>query len=636
MCSTCEVDAAEVVCFCDYPLATLCQGQCLQKHRSSLGFHFEVPISVSPYVAKENFGACQHWLFGLRRAQLALRKNVATIETFEGEIKAAFGHIEREIAALKEKYKAAIEELKQTVAGMIEAAIGETTAQAFHSEPQFTCPLSEWIWWGANPANTGDLLLYRFSANTGDRETIGQLVYVELERLGTFLPELPLHLVSTQKTALQISSPLCSLSILPRIEVKLDLQSLMPAMLPRIVEKATAAIKEERKQLKFADLRLQPTDMRKPESPYGQNRLGLCPTCGRNTVNGNCDYCFARELSNQRPISASEPEFSSEKKAHLLDFPIIPSSQSPQHPDFNKLQEKPLDPRAQPLDESAPGEKASTAKALAMAAAARYQGHILEYCEITGAEGGKGEKAVRMKAESGNVCLTGVKRDNSQLRNEEEHKTAPREDATQRREGPLASGGLRKVEELVERPGLGAVTKRIRCAICQSPYSREDEAYFCPGACRCRRCAIEILVEVPADYTCKWCGGSFEPEVLRAANMGRKRCHVCGIAVDIAEMASGKCLICIKCVVLSNEREYFILPMIKGKCRLHPKTLFPIDTQYYKIVRERDLHFACCSFDYNERKVLHCGHTVCATHQKHLRFCRSCQAPVKLLQQYSS
>ena len=95
MCSICEVDAAEVVCFCDYPLATLCQGQCLQKHRSSLGFHFEVPISVSPYVAKENFGACQHWLFGLRRAQQALRKNIATIETFEVEMKAAFEHIER-------------------------------------------------------------------------------------------------------------------------------------------------------------------------------------------------------------------------------------------------------------------------------------------------------------------------------------------------------------------------------------------------------------------------------------------------------------------------------------------------------------------------------------------------------------
>jgi len=218
MCSTCQIDTAEVVCFCDYPLAALCKGQCLQKHRKDPKFHFEMPIYASTYVSRENFSACQNWLFGLRRAQQALKKNIATIETFEGEIKAAFEHIEREIATLKEEYKAAIAGLKQTVAGMIEAAIGETTAQAFHSEPQFTCPLSEWIWWGANPANTGDLLLYRFSANAGNRETIGQLISVEVERLGTFLPELPLHLVSTQKTALQISSPLCSLSILPRIK----------------------------------------------------------------------------------------------------------------------------------------------------------------------------------------------------------------------------------------------------------------------------------------------------------------------------------------------------------------------------------------------------------------------------------
>jgi len=73
----------------------------MQKHRNSRGFHFEMPIYTSPIVAKENFGACQHWLFRLRRARQALRKNIATIETFEGEIKAAFEHIEREMENIK-------------------------------------------------------------------------------------------------------------------------------------------------------------------------------------------------------------------------------------------------------------------------------------------------------------------------------------------------------------------------------------------------------------------------------------------------------------------------------------------------------------------------------------------------------
>ena len=286
LCSTCQIGTAEVVCFCDYPLAALCQGQCLQKHRQMPKFHFEMPVYASTYVSRENFSACQNWLFGLRRAQQALKKNIATIETFEGEIKTAFEHIEREIAALKEEYKAAIAGFKQTVAGMIEAAIGETTAQAFHSEPQFTCPLSEWIWWGASPANAGELLLYRFSANTREREAIGHLISVEVERFGTFLPELPLHLVYTQKTALQISSSLCSLSILPQMV---------------------------------------PSGFQQPDN---------CPICGHIKVSGSCDYCFARELANQSSLSASEPPFSSEKRVNSIDFPLRPPSPYPEQPEF--------------------------------------------------------------------------------------------------------------------------------------------------------------------------------------------------------------------------------------------------------------------------------------------------------------
>lgn len=179
--------------------------------------------------------------------------------------------------------------------------------------------------------------------------------------------------------------------------------------------------------------------------------------------------------------------------------------------------------------------------------------------------------------------------------------------------------------------------KPRKCRTCNAPYTREDEDYFCPGACRCRRCAVEALVEVPTPCICKLCGGQYQPEVLKRANMGRKRCHVCGIAVDIAEMTSNmKCIICIKCVVISEERTFLVIPKIKGKCRLHPKTLYSIDTQYYQSIRERDPHSACCSFEYTEGKVLKCGHTVCATHQKHLLFCRACQAPVDLLDRYHS
>ena len=190
-------------------------------------------------------------------------------------------------------------------------------------------------------------------------------------------------------------------------------------------------------------------------------------------------------------------------------------------------------------------------------------------------------------------------------------------------------------ESAVSQPGRHG--KPSKCMTCQAQYSREDEAYFCPGACRCRRCAVEALVDAFSSGKCRFCQNPFQQEVLRAANMGRKRCHVCGIAVDKAEMAPHTtCSICIKCVVLSDERELWVIPTIKGKCRLHPKTVFPIDTQYYKTVRERDPHSACCSFEYTEGKVLKCGHTVCGTHQKSLLFCRACQAPAELLYRHQT
>ena len=103
MCSACEVDAAEVVCFCDSPLATLCLGQWLQKHRSIPKFRFEMPVNQSLSVTRDNFSAAQNWAFGLNKAQQALSKNIAAI--FAGGLEIAFGHIEREIATLKGSIK---------------------------------------------------------------------------------------------------------------------------------------------------------------------------------------------------------------------------------------------------------------------------------------------------------------------------------------------------------------------------------------------------------------------------------------------------------------------------------------------------------------------------------------------------
>lgn len=191
MCTSCKENVAEWVCFCDYPLAVLCTGQCLQKHRKKTGFHFETPVYSLPNVTKEDFSAYQTWLFGLKRAQQEVIKNIAGIEEFEEEVVTAFEHVEKEIGDMKRACQAAIQTLKQTISEMINTAVGETTAQALDPVPQFTTILSQWIWWGASPGNKADLQFYRPSTHIGDRDAIFELISIEMKPLMAFLPELP-------------------------------------------------------------------------------------------------------------------------------------------------------------------------------------------------------------------------------------------------------------------------------------------------------------------------------------------------------------------------------------------------------------------------------------------------------------
>ena len=192
MCSICQVDPAKSICLCDYPVHILCQGQCVDKHRKIPGFHFEMPVSQLSSVNRDNFSANQTWIFGLSRAHQALRKNIAAIEAFEVEIEASFGQIEREIADLKGEYKAAIQTLKRNIADMIDFAIGETTAQALTSDPQFSSPLSATIWESAHPGNTTSLQLYRLSVNIADKGAILPLICAEVQRNYPILPEFSL------------------------------------------------------------------------------------------------------------------------------------------------------------------------------------------------------------------------------------------------------------------------------------------------------------------------------------------------------------------------------------------------------------------------------------------------------------
>ena len=212
MCTSCQVDDADLVCLCDYPLVALCSGQCLQKHRGIPTFHFEMPVVCMEAVNKDNFSTCQTWIFGISRAQQALRKNIAAIEAFEVEIEASFGHLEREIANLKGEYKAAIQTLKRNIAEMIDTAIGETTAQALTSNPLFTSPLSGLIWEAAHPGNPANSQLYRFSIEL--EADFSQLISIRMEQNHPLLPEFPLNSrKSLHKPQLSLSPPLDIVSI---------------------------------------------------------------------------------------------------------------------------------------------------------------------------------------------------------------------------------------------------------------------------------------------------------------------------------------------------------------------------------------------------------------------------------------
>jgi hypothetical protein len=171
-----------------------------------------MPVSQLSSVNRDNFSANQTWIFGLSRAHQALRKNIAAIEAFEAEIEASFGHLEREIADLKGEYKSAIETLKRNIADMIDTAIGETTAQALTSNPQFTSPLSGLIWESAHPGNPANPPLYHFSIEL--EVDFSQLISIRMEKNHPALPDFPLKSrKSPHKTQLALSPPLDIVSI---------------------------------------------------------------------------------------------------------------------------------------------------------------------------------------------------------------------------------------------------------------------------------------------------------------------------------------------------------------------------------------------------------------------------------------
>jgi len=172
----------------------------------------------------------------------------------------------------------------------------------------------------------------------------------------------------------------------------------------------------------------------------------------------------------------------------------------------------------------------------------------------------------------------------------------------------------------------GQLPQKAGCRVCQTAYTEEDVSYFCPKACRCRRCVIEGLFGNKTKV-CKYCSNAVSQEAWEMIIRDKRRCHVCGIVVGIEDIeANSPCAICCQCVITISEKG-----KEKGQCPLHLSNIFNVDSGYYRELRLK-LKFstsACCPLANARDTRLGCKHYVCATHQEHLKSCRNYHAANK-------
>ena len=337
----------------------------------------------------------------------------------------------------------------------------------------------------------------------------------------------------------------------------------------------------------------------------------LCPKCRKHLTNGLCNSCQGIMPDPRYPSSASMPRPAPDPSSGTLN---IPREQYSKYPRSSK--------QLNPLDQS--GSK-----------------DLHKSAAIEESKAPKGEDTNSGKLDRSNPGNSAVAGGNHSVKREEgrmgtrsaldmeERKRLSGEEMKGDVQRSRNSGRIERQSGQLQRSGSGIVPKRTSCIVCQANYTKEDNVYFCPGACRCRLCLIEGVTGEMT--TCKYCHKDLSLEVNSLVNRGRKRCHICWLAVEIEELeADSPCTICCRCVSVCSERSWIGLKKAKGQCRIHPSNTFDIDKDYYtalKLKIEFD-QWACCPRASRDDRRLACGHNVCAVHQEHLRFCRKCQSPV--------
>lgn len=175
--------------------------------------------------------------------------------------------------------------------------------------------------------------------------------------------------------------------------------------------------------------------------------------------------------------------------------------------------------------------------------------------------------------------------------------------------------------------------KRSICTTCGRRYTHEDKVYQCPKACQCQQCIIQALVGEGDKTDCDICGQSYPIDAKNLSIRGFRQCHVCGIVIEINEIEfAAPCKLCYDCVTVTETSFLVLFSSSKGTCRLcDPTATFDIKEDFYKAQRASKRTSACCGRKTAREEQLNCGHWVCGTHKKALKYCRTCQKAAILL-----
>lgn len=94
---------------------------------------------------------------------------------------------------MKEKYLSVLRDFKAQMEADIEAAIDETSRNAFSEGSELELPLSRTLWEYSSTQQPRDLTLYRLNVKSGNPLELTKALYLRIEKALDYLPDFPLN-----------------------------------------------------------------------------------------------------------------------------------------------------------------------------------------------------------------------------------------------------------------------------------------------------------------------------------------------------------------------------------------------------------------------------------------------------------